>query len=454
MRLSRLTIAILIATAASQSAFAGAVAFPGAEGAGKNARGGRGGDVYHVANLRDSGPGSFRHGIDNATGPRTIVFDVGGTIDLASPISVDRPFITVAGQTAPGGGITLKGYPLVIHSTHDVIVRYIRTRPGDIRTEPSVNEPDALSAVNSKNIIIDHVSASWSTDEVLSVTHESNNVTVQWCLITEALNNSHHHKGSHGYGSLINGGDFTFHHNLFADNTSRNPRPSQTAGVMVPTRLDFVNNVIYNSGIRYGYGGDDTMYLNFVNNYGISGPNTSHNKLFQGATAETGVYQSGNFMDTNKDGVLNGICGGWVDFDGGFTRSSSRFELPVVNTEIASKALDSVTTKAGASLVRDAVDKRVIADVRSCGLRGRIIDSQNEVGGWPCLQEGKALSDTDQDGMPDSYENSVSYSNPHDASDRNADANGNGYTDIEDYLHFLTTRQAPVQASGSGNVKK
>jgi len=429
-------LALIFATGSSSRAQL--VAFPGAEGAGQYAAGGRGGDVYHVTNLNDSGLGSLRYGVDNASGPRTIVFDTGGTIDLASRIRVDSSNITIAGQTAPGGGITLKGYHLEVRNATDVIVRYIRSRPGDIHTVPSVYEPDSIGIINSQNVILDHVSASWSTDEVLSPTSNSGNVTVQWSMITEALHNSNHSKGNHGYGSLINGGDYTFHHNLYADNRSRNPRPQE--GGNLPTRLDFVNNVIYNPGDKYGYGGsDEEVFMNFVGNYGISGPNTTETDLFVADSLQNVIYQSGNFMDLNRNGILDGQSNGWADFDGTYTQSSERFDLPPVTTQSAPDALLAVLDGAGASLARDSVDARVVDDVLSFGTLGAHIDSQAQAGGWPTLASGVTLLDTDQDGMSDIYEEAFGL-NKLDSSDRNV-VGSNGYTALENYLNFLAAGQ-------------
>jgi hypothetical protein len=441
---------------ALDTAHAQLAAFPGAEGAGMFALGGRGGDVYHVTNLNDSGEGSLRFGVDNASGPRTIVFDTGGTIELGSRIRIDSPNITIAGQTAPGGGITLKGYHLEIVDTSDVIVRYLRVRPGDIHTAPNVYEPDTLSIRGSNDVVVDHVSASWSTDENLSPTHNSDNVTVQWSMIAEALHNSNHSKGNHGYGSLINGGDYSFHHNLYVHNRSRNPRPQQ--GGSNPTRLDFVNNVIYNPGDKYGYGAAaEEVFLNFVGNYGISGPNTAETDLYSagslqpGQVAATHIYQSGNYMDLNKNGILDGQSNGLADFDGTYILEGSRYNLPIVTTQSAPDALVDVLEGVGASLVRDAVDTRIIGDVQSYGLLGDHIDSQTEVGAWPTLDSGSPLTDTDQDGMPDEYENMIAYLNPNNAADRNLDGNSNGYTALEDYLNFLVGFPAPGDLFGDYN---
>lgn len=420
------------------------IAFPGAEGAGRYATGGRGGDVYRVTNLANSGPGTLREGIDSARGPRTIVFAIGGNIELESSLHVRRPHLTIAGHTAPGDGVTLKGGDLVIAGTHDVIVRYLRVRPGDIHTAPNKYQPDALTVVRCNDVMVDHVSASWSTDEVLSTTL-CQNVTVQWSLITEALHHSNHVKGGHGYGSIISGTDITFHHNLYAHNHSRNPRPQQArfrSGPARPTSIHFANNVIYNPGPRFGYGGPDDMTIQFIANYGIAGPNTRTNKLFRGGDPATKVYQRGNMMDLSCDGVLNGTQVGWDAIDKDYVRIKRRKEIPrnsratKTNVEDAASALHAVLSHAGASLRRDAVDRRIVADVKSFGTRGKHLDSQFEVGGWPDLPQQTGPKDSDADGMPDEYEKQQKL-NPQDAADRNFDTDGNGYTNLEEYLHSL-----------------
>ncbi len=417
-------------------------AFPAAEGFGAFALGGRGGDVYHVTNLNDSGPGSLRYGIQTATGPRTIVFDVSGTIELQSPLRVDKPFLTLAGQTAPGDGITVAGWTTSIRNTHDVIVRSMRFRPGDINC-PAIQD-DSLNVYRATDVIIDHVSASWSIDETLSVT-ESDRVTVQWSLITESLNNSCHVKGPHGYASLIafgNGG-VTYHHNLFAHHVSRMPRPGSEI------RLDFVNNVLYNWGSKAGYTGanPDSPQINYVGNYGVAGPSTPTSRLynvFQGGGTDTQIYQSGNFIDGNRNGVRDGVDAGWAMFNGFYTPIDSRFDFPQIQTDGAQTAYDRVLAGAGASLVRDAVDARVLNDV--VDETGGIIDSQSQVGGWPALESRQPPLDTDQDGMPDFWEILFGL-DPNNAEDRNGDFDGDGYTNLEKYLNGLVGESARLASS-------
>lgn len=435
------------------------LAFPGAEGCGRFASGGRGGDVYYVTNLNDSGAGSLRYGISTApSSGRTILFKVSGTIQLASDLSLNKSNITIAGQTAPGDGITLKRRTLRVSGTRNVIIRYIRVRPGDVDTN---FEGDALWVYQSTNVIIDHVSTSWSVDECLSVTH-STNVTVQWCMISESLNNSQHSKGAHGYGSLLRYGPgaLTFHHNLYQHHKSRNPRLGDRI------KLDFVNNVIYNWGDRAGYSADDsgdnpggfTNYINYIGNYLVAGPSTkTPNTAFASGSTNTVIYQAGNMIDPNKNGVLDGSNTGWGMFSGfPYTAASSLYPLPEVVTDSASDAYQRVLAFAGASLVRDEVDRRLINTVRT--QTGMIVDAVGPsdqptdyvtnningtnyifVRGWPVLTSATPPTDSDNDGILDYWEIALGW-NP-DAPNNNH-TNADGYTDLEWYLNWLADLHA------------
>lgn len=406
-------------------------AFPGAEGAGANAKGGRGGDVYHVTNLNDTGAGSLRFGISSATGPRTIVFDVAGTITLATRLNINKSFLTIAGQTAPGGGVTIAGHSAVV-SGNNVVIRYLRFRMGDLNC-PAVQD-DALWVDKTSDVIIDHVSASWSVDETLSVT-ESANVSVQWSFITESMKQSCHVKGAHGYGSLIRygTGQVTYHHNLYAHHDSRNPRVGDNIG------LDFVNNVIYDWGAESTYSGpadEGSPRVNYVGNYLVAGPMTASSKLraFSSGGATTQIYQSNNLIDGDKDGARDGVNNEWSMFIGSYTkREPARFAFAQVNTHDAPTAYELVLKTAGNSLKRDSVDERVAGEVRS--ETGRHINSQNEVGGYPVLNPGTAPNDADNDGIPDEWETNHGL-NPTDAADGRAPAEG-GYTNLELYLNDL-----------------
>ncbi len=262
---------VLILLLFSSTSHAQQLAFPGAEGYGKYTVGGRGGAVYEVTNLNDSGEGSLRAAVE-AEGPRTVVFRVSGNIDLKSDLRIKNPNITIAGQTAPGDGICLKGYPLMIDA-NEVIIRYIRVRFGD----ESGQDSDAVSSRYVKNLILDHLSASWSIDETMSIYH-CDSITVQWCLISESLFHSNHIKGSHGFGGIWGSNYGSYHHNLIAHHSSRNPRFASGCG-----NTDFRNNVIFNWGFESSYGGEaaqrgNTKFnfsnINMVANYYKPGPAT------------------------------------------------------------------------------------------------------------------------------------------------------------------------------------
>jgi pectate lyase len=400
-------------------------AFPGAEGEGAFATGGRGGDVYTVTNLNDSGPGSLRQGILTATGaPRTIVFSVAGNIELRSRLSINRDNLTIAGQTAPAGGITISGWPVVVSRARNIIVRYLRFRLGDWNC-PAVQD-DALWIDQSQNVMIDHVSASWSVDETLSVT-DSTGVTVQWSFITESLRNSCHEKGAHGYGSLIRFGDgrVTFYRNLFAHHDSRNPRLGD--GIA----LDFVNNVVYDWGNTAGYSGaaeEGNTRLNLVGNTYLAGPSSSsRNRAFLGGSANTSIYLENN--------MINGTDTEWQMLSGTYTRrEESRHEIAQIEgVSPAGAAALSVLRGGGASKSRDGVDQRIVEQVQARS--GRIINSPREVGGLPALEPGTAPTDSDNDGMPDEWErrNGLNPMDPRDG----AQLSASGYTNLEVYLNSL-----------------
>ena len=279
------------------------LAFPTAEGYGKFTVGGRGGKVYEVTNLNDSGEGSLRAAVE-AKGPRTVVFRVSGTIDLKSDLRIRNPNITIAGQTAPGDGICIKRYPLMI-SADEVIIRYISVRFGD----ESGKDSDAISARYVKNLILDHVSASWSVDETMSIYH-CENMTVQWCLISESMFSSNHSKSNHGFGGIWGSNHSTYHHNLIAHHSSRNPRFASGCG-----HTDYRNNVVYNWGYRSCYGaeaqqkGSDKFNfstINMVANYYKPGPATDPNRKAElaepssrGDSDKGTWYVAGNFIEGN-----------------------------------------------------------------------------------------------------------------------------------------------------------
>ena len=416
-------------------------AFPGAEGHGRYAVGGRGGAVHHVTTLADSGTGSLRAAVE-AKGPRTVIFDVGGTIILATPLKISRSNITIAGQTAPGDGITLRGQPLVI-AADDVVVRYIRVRLGD---ETRVQD-DAVSITRGRRIIIDHVSASWSVDETLSAGSRYSppedgiyDLTVQWSMIAESLNVSVHLKGKHGYGSLIRGGygaRFSWHHNLWADHQARMPRPGNYNSAAIDPRgplFEFRNNVFYNWGAgRAGYNADTDSVAgyDFVANWYQAGPDSEGALAFCEENPLARAFFAGNAMNGAVPTDPWGLVG---CAPGAAYRSPAPLAESGIVTETAAKAYERVLAEAGASKVRDPVDLRIIAGVRD--RTGRLINSQTDVGGWPALKSGPAWVDGDGDGMPDDWEQARGF-DAKDGSDGAKDRDGDGRTNLEDWLNGL-----------------
>lgn len=417
------------------------LAFPGAEGAGAQAVGGRGGRILRVTNLEDSGAGSLRAAIE-ADGPRTIIFDIGGTIRLKSPLKLTNGRVTVAGQTAPGDGITLRDQPFVIEAD-DVIVRFIRARLGSA----SGVEADALSVIGGQRIILDHVSASWSVDETLSAGQPTKDpevgvrdLTVQWSIIAESLNKSAHEKGDHGYGSLIRAGfgaRLSFHHNLWAHHSARMPRPGNYNGPEIdPTGplIDFRSNLFYDWGREYsGYNADEASHIayNFVDNSYIAGPESDGNLAFKESNVLARSHFAGNSMNgaipANPWSLVTGVA-----VPG--NRLAQPIEVAPVAPDPASRAARRILAGAGASKPRDAVDQRVVEDVRK--RTGGLVDSEAEVGGWPELAAGKPWVDSDGDGLPDDWEQRHGL-DPRGPADGNADRDGDGYTNLEEWLAEL-----------------
>ena len=433
------------------------LAFPGAEGFGAYAQGGRGGDVYYVTNTNDSGSGSLREGINSASGPRTIVFAVSGLIHLQSNLKVDNDNITIAGQTAPGDGICVRGYTFSI-SADDVIVRYIRSRLGDQEGQ----ESDAMSITSGKNIILDHCSASWSVDEVFScstgTTGAIDNVTVQWSIISEGLGDSIHSKGYHSYGALIRGAGgvkYSYHHNLFAHNNGRNPRPGnydENDYIIDPLGLqfDFRNNVMYNwggGGPSYDADTDSVCRMNYVNNYAKAGPAGYYGQLYDTGSKHFMAYYEGNYWNGSipYDQYSMVDFGSWSSAEIASWIQPVPFSTGPIVTQTAQGAYASVIKNVGASLARDSVDTRIVNEVvtgtvtyyGSVSGKPGIIDSQYDVGGWPVYNSTTPPTDTDQDGMPDTWETARGL-NPSNPADRNDDRNSDGYTNLEEYLSWLT----------------
>ncbi|MCB9283851.1 MAG: pectate lyase [Lewinellaceae bacterium] len=435
-------------------------AFPGAEGFGRETTGGRGGKVLYVTNLDDSGPGSFRKAVETP-GPRYILFQVSGTIALQSKLTINFGDLTIAGQSAPGDGICTKDFPVVINADN-IIIRFMRFRLGEDKNQ----EADALEGRFHKNIIVDHCSISWSVDETASL-YANENTTLQWSIISESLNNSVHSKGPHGYGGIWGGKKASFHHNLLAHHNSRNPRLGEAAGdIFALTDLvDLRNNVIYNWGGNSCYGGE-AMNVNIVNCYykpgPATGPKTRIISIDKNKVPGTAVYDiwgkfyiDGNFVEGSPNVTSdNWTYGVYNQFHSSYGTVSTADKVAMrmlqehpidgnVTTHSAQEAYDKVLDIAGASRSRDAVDTRVINNVRngdytfegSDGGTGGIIDSQADVGGWPELVSTTPPTDSSGDGMPDDWKQAKGLEV------NQAQANGHDldpvYDNVEVYLNSL-----------------
>lgn len=468
-----------------------ALAFPGAEGGGMYTTGGRGGKVIHVTNLNDSGAGSLRAAIEES-GPRTIVFDVAGRIHLQSELRIRNGNLTIAGQTAPGDGICLSGQTVRVDADN-VIIRFMRFRLG-YDGDPGADGEDAIWGRYHDDIIIDHCSMSWSVDEVGSF-YANRNFTLQWCLLSEALCESGHSKGSHGYGGIWGGRNASFHHNLLAHNNSRNARidhpqiyvqVDDQGNVTKDYReshrghVDYRNNVIYNWGDNSTYGGENG-YFNIVGNYYKPGP---------ASEGKERRYFVDAYRDYEKDGVIYGDKYPELYLEGNYHTlgidkgkypddvywhhggSGTLLSAPLsikaddthtcwTTTHPVQSAYTAVTGYAGASIVRDDVDERVTGNVLdgdytyegSNGSTGGIIDSQNDVGGWPEYSadtdnEANGKTDTDGDGIPDWFEEKFGLDTAADDADgMDIDIHGR-YTNLEMYLHYLVRDIVAAQTEG------
>lgn len=429
------------------------LAFPGAEGYGRFARGGRGGRVLHVTNLNDSGPGSLREAVE-ASGPRTVVFDVSGRIVLQSRLAIRNGELTIAGQTAPGEGICLSNYNLGALGAEDIVLRYLRVRPGDTAGQTL----DGMGLASCDHAIVDHCSISWTQDESFS-SRGAKNITLQRTLISEALNIAGHKKykagTSHGYAASIGGDIGSFHHNLLAHCAGRNW--SLAGGVDQANRhrgrLDLRNNVVYNWDHRTTDGG--ARQVQFVGNYYKPGP-ASRIKTYLNPQYENPSFGPQQYYVEGN--VLEGVVGpeGPIGPFAGMRVQGSQpepvtlpkpFFPPHVATQSAEEAYHDVVADVGCNFpALDAHDRRVLEEVRAgattykgsvSGLPG-LPDSQEDVGGWDDYPEvhRPADWDADGDGMPGEWELSRGL-NPEDASDGAADPDGDGYTNLEDYLNGL-----------------
>jgi hypothetical protein len=398
------------------------LAFPGAQGFGRFTVGARGKDVYHVTNLNDSGPGSFRDAISQSN--RTVVFDVGGVIKITSRL-IFKPNLTIAGQTAPGGGITIYGDGTSFSGAHHNIVRYMRFRMG----VGGESAKDTVAVAHGHDMIWDHCSLSWGRDGNFDLNPSSGetitNITLQDSIVAQGLQ-------THSTGGLVVSSGTSIIRSLWIDNNSRNPKARGT--------LQFVNNIIYN-WVTSGYILGDTAGRSdgaMVGCYFIPGPETKGGTL-DSPTPAYNIYATGNYYDSNKNGVLDGKLLGKGDFGSATWCETPSVEFPPVPALTAQAALDYVTKHAGASLWRDEVDKFVFNELASLGKSGKTISNEsslglaNMVGAVP---GGTAPTDTDQDGMPDAWEekSGLDKNNP---ADRNGDRNGDGWTNLEEYINGL-----------------
>lgn len=432
-------------------------AFPGADGFGMYTTGGRGGQVYYVNSLDDTvvgdkktKEGTLRWCLQRK-GPKTILFKVAGIIHLNSILNISDS-TTIAGQSAPGDGICIADNTVRINGDN-VIVRFLRFRMGDL----SGVEDDALKGNRRKDVIVDHCSMSWSTDECASF-YDNENFTLQWCILSESLRGSVHQKGNHGYAGIWGGQKASFHHNLLAHHDSRNPRMCGSRYTNKPEAelVDFRNNVVYNWGSNSGYAGEGGSY-NFVNNYYKPTKNTSHPYRIFSPNADAGenaqrkgvwgeFYVSGNYIEDNTEATENNILGfqpNPASKDKSDLLVENEFDVVSMNTDDPQSAYNAILSHAGASYKRDKTDSRIIEEtakgltpVRASGNKGTkpgMIDSQQDVGGWDAYQfvPQEVLLDSNIDGIPDGWlENNY-------PGKKATDINESGYTYLEVYLNDL-----------------
>lgn len=424
----------------------GPLAFPGAEGFGRFAKGGRDGDVYHVTSLEDSGPGTLREGVKTAKGPRTIVFDRSGTIELKSQLKIEKSYLTIAGQTAPGEGITIKDHTLCFRNVSHVIMRYVRIRLGDKNKDPG-DGPDAINTEDVDHMIFDHITSTWGIDGNHDL-RRGRNFTLQWSIYAEALNLSLHKKGEHAMLASFRDltGGISIHHNLFASSRDRHPTLAGSPRTQPDAIADFRNNVIYNLSGATNLG---NCQINVINNYYRPGPNTPAGNHPLATKTEKKeqlkVFLNGNYFEGSPSYTNDNWAA--VDFNRWIKNTYQQTSLAEIRvnkefdvgankptTESPEAAYDQILKSAGASHVRDAADRRIVEGVIQ--RTNRLINSQDDVGGWPALESAPAPKDTDQDGMPDEWELKNGL-NPNDPNDRNGDRNNDGYTNLEDYLNSL-----------------
>ena len=435
--LTKAVLAPILLISFGSTAYSQQLAFPTAEGYGKYAVGGRGGAVYEVTTLKPSGPGSLGQALD-ASGPRTVVFRVSGTID--GKFSIRNDNITIAGQTAPGDGICIRGSLGI--GANDVIIRYIR-----VRANPTV-ETDAIGGRYKKNIIVDHVSTSWSSDEILSLYHNEN-VTIQWCMITEACAKGN---SGHRFGGIWGNQYGTYHHNLIAHNDSRNPRWASGCGFN-----DYRNNVLYNWGYQSSYGAEahqrgdrrnppiESATINVVANYYKPGPATDsgvRDRIAEPSARDSDDKGSWYVADNVVVGYPAVTANNWLGVDGSnYIRLNEPWPAIAIDQQTPEAAYHAILDHAGCSKPnRDSIDRRIIKEARTgtatYGNNG-IITTPDDVGGLPDIKGGPVSVDSDHDGMSDTWEKAhgLDPSNKDDGKKTNLSADS--YTNLEMYLNEL-----------------
>jgi hypothetical protein len=433
--------ALLAGTVAAGEAAAAAPAFPGAEGFAALVTGGRKGQVYHVTTLADSGTGSFRDAVSQ--GNRIVVFDISGVIKPTDVIVVAGDNITLAGQSAPGDGITIYGRETSFSSRSNIIVRYLRFRQG--MTDASGSAKKTVNITDGQNMIFDHVSIQWGRWDNFGITGTSSTVTLQNSIVGEGV-------PPQNFGSIIDGEqDISIAHNLWIDNQERNPKFKANG--------ECINNVVYDwgtgGGIIGGHSGTP-WYEDYIGNYLIAGP-SAVDKFFTFYTNTDHAYQTGNMVDVNKDGQLNGRAVVEADFAGTSpptfeTAAHSKPPVPVTVLS-AEDAYARVVAQAGTCQHRDAVELRLIGQLTSLGTKGTIIANESDVGGQPAMTQVTRPTgfDTDGDGMPDTWENAHGL-NPNSASDGTGDYNGDGYTNVEKYLNEQADLACPAGATAPSDA--
>jgi pectate lyase len=415
-------------------------AFPGAEGFGAAATGGRGGEIYHVTNLNDSGKGSFRDAVSKPH--RMVVFDVGGYVDLKSAVQI-ADNLTIAGQTAPGMGIGVKNYEVSVSKGKNIIVRYMRFRLG---LTPKMEKKYSIGCANAETILFDHCSIEWGRWDCIGM-EDSKNLTYQYCIIGEGIDPQR-------FGCICESDNVTFSHDLWINDESRNPKAKGT--------IQYINNVVYNWGVGGLVGGHSEAdhTLDAINNYFIKGPSSVKSSPVSEYWPSDKVYQVGNYVKLTPGGTLDGRLLKDSDFTdtkdnkGPTFMKKASLASPTypVTVDTAEAAFAKVVASAGCSIQRDAIDQRLIKDAQSLGASGKLIKDPEDVGGFGTITGGTPPQDSDQDGIPDAWETAHGL-NPNDPSDASK-LDPSGYTNLEVYLNSLVPSSTPPTPAPAVAAKK